>query len=331
MEYDRSDDPLYRDVKLDHVIELPVLGLHVRFASNAAAVIDIVNSAFSAWSVLDPLPVSGDSLALNVTLIVQPGDEGDERAHVRYRLVGRRVLLATRGSMGLVDPATREATAWVTPAFVADTQHFRYSLVEAVTMALITEFDRQPFHAACLVGNGGALLLTGPSGVGKSSLTWAALQSGRDVRVIAEDTVFLQTDPALRIWGLPGYLHLPADMARLYPELDGLQPTVLNNGKTKLAIDLRSPAMAAMTPFVERAVVCELTRAGNEPGIRRVGRPEMLDRLTGRMEHGFDRFSDTIGRPLNAIVADGGWVMELPAEPTMALPWLFRMLADAAD
>jgi hypothetical protein len=329
VEYSGTRDPLYRDPPIDHTVTIPVLGLPVRFASNARAVIDVVESAFHAWRVVEALPGLVEPAGARVTIVVHPGDgENDGRVRLRHRMLSaHRVLLAGDGNMSIVDPARREACAWVTPAFVSDTQHFRYSLVEAITMALITPLDRQPFHAACLVRDGAAVLLTGPSGIGKSSLSWAAIRHMQDVTVLAEDAVYLQSSPQLRVWGLPGFIHLPPDTANTFPELADALPVMLANGKTKIAVDVRATNAASPVPFVDRASVCVLTRGGT-PSIRPLSSEALLDRLLSRMEDGFDRFADTIGEPLGMLARRGGWSLELPPDPRDALPWIDRVLRE---
>jgi hypothetical protein len=335
VEFARTDDPLFRDVPLDHRVRLPVLGIPIRFASNAGAVIDVAQSAFGAWRDLPAGYIDDDDV--QVTLTVHPGDEGhaapdDGHAPLTHRVLpGRRVIFGSPGSMGIADPERREAFAWITPELVADREHFRYGVVEAMTMAVVTPLDRQPFHAACLARGGAALLLAGPSGVGKSTLSYAALRADSGITLLAEDTVFLQSRPGLRVWGLPGFLHLPTDLADRFPDLAPLSPAVRANGKTKLALDVGSVGGLPDLPVVERAAVCLLTRSGATPGVRRLSGAEVLRRLeSAPRESGFDVFADTIGEPLAQLTRGGGWVLELPEDPRDAVPWLERMLEETA-
>lgn len=334
VEYTRSDDPLYRDLPLDYTVTIPVLGIPVRFASNARVVIDVVEDAFRAWRVLERHADHVEENGARVTIVVHPDDEGDDsRVRLRFRIIGaHRFLLGSGANMAVVDPDRREALAWVSPAFAADTQHFRYSLVEALTMGLVTPLDRQPFHAACLVRGRAAVLLNGPSGVGKSSLTYAAIRNMPDVTALAEDAVYLQSSPAPRVWGLPGYVHVPRDITRVFRDLDAASPVVLANGKIKIAVDLRAIGAAASLPFVDRAAVCVLTRGNGPPALEPMGGDALLDRLLSGLEDGFDLFSDTIEEPLRLLSRHGGWLLTLPPSPMDALPWLDHILrqVDAA-
>lgn len=310
-----------------HETTVRVLGLPVRFSSDSSAVLDVVESAFPAWRTAGTRTATADPL-VTVTITLQPGG-GDDRVRLRHRLLDRhRVLLAGGGNLAVIDPPARAAAAWVTPAFVRDAQHFRYTLVEAITMALITPLDRQPFHAACLVRNNAAVLITGPSGVGKSSLAYAAIRRIPGIEVLAEDAVYLQSAGGLRVWGLPGFVHLPEDAARMFPELQHASPVLMANGKTKIAIDLRETGAAARRPFVDRASVCILERGSGKPCLTPIDAGALPGMLMERLEEGFDRFRDTIEEPLRLLARNGGWLMRVTPEPAEALPWLDRILSE---
>ncbi len=328
IDYEPVPDPLYRDPPLPHRATLPVLGIPVRFASNAPAVVAAAEEAFGRWRVLEATPELIGPEGVDVTVVVQPGDEGaGEHAEIYHRaLGGERILFGSRGSIALSDPPRREAVGFVTPALVADRQHFRYAIVEAVVLSLLSSHDRQPLHAAALARDGAAVILTGRSGVGKSTLAYAAARAG--FQVLAEDTVHLQLRPRLRIWGLPGFLHLPVDARERFPELHELTPTLLANGKRKLAVDLGAMGALPDVPAVDRAALCILSRddTGGPPG--RVAPDAVANILMRDLELGFDRFEDTLRTPLELLAARGAWQLSLPPDPADALPWIEHMLQD---
>src|SRR5205809_6508121 len=76
IQFDRSPDVLYHGVALRHVVELPVLGVPVRFESNSTAAIEAVEDAFGMWRALRASPELIAPLRLRVRLIVHDGDEG---------------------------------------------------------------------------------------------------------------------------------------------------------------------------------------------------------------------------------------------------------------
>ena len=90
VEFDRSPDVLYHGVALRHVVELPVLGVPVRFESNSAAAIETVEDAFAMWRALRGSPELIAPRSLRVRLIVHevvdahaPGTNHDEYAAPR--------------------------------------------------------------------------------------------------------------------------------------------------------------------------------------------------------------------------------------------------------
>lgn len=316
-----ADLPL-RDVGLSHRLLLPVLGIPVTFATNAAAVLEMVEAAFGAWRNLDPASAAGAD-TVQIRLVVGAGDEGaDDHAPFRYHMPDEdRVLITSPGSFGITDPVHRSAVARVTSDLLADAEHFRYGFLEALTLALLTHLDRQPLHAAALVRDGTAVLLAGPSGVGKSTLTYAGLHAG--LAVLSEDTVHLQLRPRLRIWGFPGHLHLPTAAVRCFPELADLPTVRLANGKEKVAIDLRHRASTCL--HADQAVLCLLQRHAAAPTIESLPATQMLRRMPWLRESGFAVFADTVRPAIEALAGRGAWQLTLSPDPTDALPLLMSL------
>jgi hypothetical protein len=333
IDYDAARDPLYRDVPLRHRVTIPVLGFPVHFASNAPAVIEVAEEAFAGWRVLDRAPHLVEETGMEVTIVVQPGDEGEGNpAAIYHRMFGdRRLLFGSRGSIAYADPERREAIGFVSSQLVADRQHFRYLILESMALALLTSYDRQPLHAAAVVRGGNAVVLTGPSGIGKSTLVYAAARTG--IEVLAEDTVHLQSSPQLRVWGLPGYVHLPTDSGRRFPELGDATPTLLANGKEKIAVDLRRLGVVPELPVVERACVCLLSRGDAGSGLHPLDGEEAARRILQNREPGFDLFAESIREPLTRLLSGGAWTLELTEDPTEALAaveWLLEELPTAS-
>lgn len=318
-----SADPLYRDVPLDCRLELPVLGVAVSFETNCREILAVAEEAFGAWRVVASVPGLAATERVRVRLVLHEGHEGGERPVPLYVRMpdAERVLIGTPGSLALTDPSRREAVAYVTRELVQDRDHFRYGVLEALTLALVTRLDRQPLHAAALVRDGRGLLLAGPSGSGKSTLAYAAARAG--YQVLAEDVVFLQQCPRLRVWGMPGFLHLSPEARAHFPELAGRRPVRLANGKLKIAVDLRASAAAAPLPLLEHARICLLARhRAATPTLARLP-PEAVEReIASWGESGFDLFRDTIGAGVRQLACGGGWRLALGPEPRQAVALL---------
>src|SRR5713226_8388443 len=123
LQFDRPQNPLYQGVALRHVVDLPVLGIPVRFASNSAAALAELIASEGA----------------QVRLIVHEGLEGSgPHAPVTVRMPDTdRIIVHTPGSIGIADCARREATAYITPALLlAHQAQVRYSMIEGLTLML---------------------------------------------------------------------------------------------------------------------------------------------------------------------------------------------------
>ncbi|HEX2078251.1 MAG TPA: hypothetical protein VHG08_11100, partial [Longimicrobium sp.] len=235
----------------------------------------------------------------------------------RIREPGR---LAVRGPgmRAFADVRRRVAIARVSRELVEEREQFRGNVLEMLALWLLTGLDRVPLHAAAVVRGGTSLLLAAPSGVGKSTLTYAALRSG--LRVLSEDTVFLQESPVPRVWGLGGFVHLHPDAARFFPELRSLPPRRRANGDLKLAI--HTPPITA---GIERAGICLLAR-GDAAGMERAAPEEVERAVAAELDAGFDRFAKTIGPRVRRIAGGGAWRLILPPSPGDGVPLLHRML-----
>ncbi len=306
-------------------VTLPVLGVAVRFESNSPEVVRVAEESFGWWRVLerDPsLSVGGGRACIRIR--VRPGGRGVGMGCEVDHGVPRRDLLIVSGPAvrGYADALRREAVAEVDEALVAEGHHFRTLVLEAMALFLVTRQDREPLHAAAVVRGGSALVLAAPSGVGKSTTVYAARRAG--LRVLAEDAVFLQLRP-FRVWGMPGAMNLHPASVRFFPELAGVPPTRMVNGKHKLALALRGTDGAAEWPLAGRVGVCLVARGG-DADIERVGAEEMTRRLTSGLEPGFSHFTGTIRPRVRRLVERGGWRMTLPPHPADAVPLLHRML-----
>ena len=342
IEFERTDDPLLRNVALEHRVELPVMGIPVRYSTNSPDVLGVIEESYGVWRVLQDQPRFLETEPVSITVIVY--DDGEdvvavadaeqggavragEHARLRYRVPDvDRLYITGPGCLAVTDVRRLEAIGYVTPAMVSDREHFRYAFISAMTMGLLSPLDRQPLHAAALVRGDSTLLLAGPSGTGKSTLCYMGALDG--LSVLSDDYVNLQRHPNLRVWGMPGHLHLPVDARERWPALADIRATVLRNGREKIVISLREIGAGAPFPVVERAGICVLTRTNHEAALARLSADELEVRLLANPEYGFDLFSDTIKESVRQLAGNGGWTLEVGSRPEATIPLLHQMFDD---
>jgi hypothetical protein len=318
-------DVLRRHASLEHHILLSVLGIPTRFETNSVYVKHLIEESFGSWRNLPAVPDGDRTHALLVRVIVHEGTEYDDSGHAPIQHLcpdATRVMFHSPGSIAVADPQRGESVAYVTTALVADRGHFRVNLFEAMTLALLSHFDRHPVHAAAVVSGDRALLLAGRSGAGKSTLAYAAYAAGLDV--LADDHVWVQLQPSLRVWGWPRRAHLLRDVALTFPEVTRLAQPIHYNGKEKLAFDLYDGA--ASIRRTDRASVCVLERGLGQPTLERLSPEFVATTLLDQVPAGFDRFPQRQGAVAEALSRGGGWRLTLSPDAREAIPLLCRML-----
>ncbi len=320
-EFDRPRDAYYADIALRFVRELPVLGINVRFETNSRAVLMVIDDAFGVWS---GLAADGSQPSARVRFLVQDTvEQAVGHAPLWYRRPKPdRVLVSAPGSFGVAELDRREAYAYVSTGLVADREHFRYGFVEALTLALLTGANRHPVHAATVTSNGVALMLVGTTGSGKSTVAYAASREG--VGVIGEDVAYVQLDPSLAVWAMPGPIRLLPETARAFPEIAEQPPTLLANGKTKVVVH---PAKAS-TLRIATVGVCLLARDRKTAALERVSSDHIVQVLTTDLDDGFDWYASTGRSVVQRLAERGGWCLHLSADPTEAVPHVQRVLSE---
>jgi hypothetical protein len=320
-----NPDPLLRNPHIAHSVDLPVLGLVARFETNSRYVYELTEETFGSWRCLPAHSTYSPPGGLRVRVIVREGSEGVEgHVPVRYFCPDlTREVLQTPASFGITDPIRGEAFAVVTTELAADRGHFRNKVLEALTLGLLSRFDRHPIHASAVGCRGRAVILTGPSGSGKSTLAYAAHTEGFDV--LSDDHVWVQVTPALRIWGWPGHILLLPEAASMFPDATDFAPTWDGNGEPKLAYHL-DPTGNVHRHVVEGGVVCLVEQGSKRPTLERLTSSAVLDGLTRQLTSGFDLFAHTQDDVIRALTEKGGWRMTLSDDPREALPLLRRIL-----
>jgi hypothetical protein len=320
-------DQLGHTAPLSEILEIPLLGVPVRYRSNSPAVIAAAARAFAPWSRLPAALVEpGPPLAVDIVVhevgVADPPVGQAER--FVYRAHGGTLIAAAGGSLLTARMEQGSALAFVTPELAADEATLRASVIEGLGLLLVNYRDRTPIHAAGVVHDGRAALLLGSSGAGKSTLCYACVREG--FALLAEDTVCVSLARGLRVWGHPGLIHLAPDAPRLFPELARLEPRMRANGKRKLAVD---PAAFGAEPatHAERALICLIERApGQASRIASLPGAELAELIAGRQEAGFDLLGGRAQAAAAALAASPAYRLSVGTDPSTAAMLLRHLI-----
>jgi hypothetical protein len=311
-------------------IELPVLGIATRFETDSAEVVRCVDEAFGMWRTLADRRVMDVTRQppLLVRVDVVAGDEGpvpaDGHAAVRYVCPDEtRVVVQTAASIAVSDPLRREAVVRVTTGLVADHMHFRIEMLEAVTLALLSHFDRHPVHAAAVALNGRAALLAAPSGTGKSTLAYACHVAGMDL--LGDDHVRVQLEPEVRVWGWPARVRL-APASCWSPRHESAGDAGEDRPREKTIIETMD-RMSAARLVAHDVTVCLLERDGGPASLMPIDAATLARALDAQLAPGFDRFPARWPAVRDALAARAGWRLNLSSDPREGVALVRGMLA----
>lgn len=270
-----------------------------------AAVVDAFGPAEAGGAPGGPPPIA---------LRIGRGRAAEDASPVGIRVSGGRLHLAGGGVSGEADAALGTAWCTVPESLAADPARLVAEVVDPLLLFLITRAGRVPVHGAGIVIGGTAAVLAGESGAGKSTLAHAAARAG--LPVLSDDTVFVQLQPRLRVWGLARPIHLLAGEA---PAGEAVAHR-LRAGRWKHALPV-PPGVR----FAERAALC-LLEHGPGPTLHPVSADEAVEWMRARVDAGFDHFREALPAVVQALATGGAWRLVLSRDPTDALALLAEAL-----
>jgi len=224
--------------------ELHLLGARVRFESNSADLLRLVDTAYAG---LPRHRLARVAPQLRVRLMLTSPERKRARAEPDplQMMSGAGLIGAATGSSSfmVVSPEDRGALVAIAPRMLRFTYHTRYELIEFAVYTLATRVQGLvPLHGACVGRAGRGVLLLGPSGAGKSTVTLQCLLEG--LGFLAEDSVFVVPDTLLAT-GVSNFLHVRADSLRWIAQRSRAtkirqSPVIVRrSGVRKYEIDLR--------------------------------------------------------------------------------------------
>jgi HPr serine kinase-like protein len=264
-------DPLMYHSPLPYAARCYPYGFPVDVSSNAREVLDAAKESFGAHQPRFDRP------PLRVHVIVGEGSGGLPPEPVLH---GQRNLLtwvSNRENSAVVDWRQRFGCSFVTRATVADRVFFRWHFLDALIYMLLELNYFTSLHAACVAWEGTGVLLYGPSGVGKSTLTYACARQGWTY--VSDDASVIVRDAGRIVVGEPHHFRFRAEAPDLFPELRGR--TVGRELDRKPTIEVFTaglPIRTAAECRVEHIAFLN-RRPGIRAGMTRIGEEETQERL----------------------------------------------------
>jgi hypothetical protein len=238
-------------------------------------------------------------------------------------------LSASKDNFVVADLRQGYAFGYLTHALAENLDFVRYSFIEAAVQAMLgLSRGFIAIHAAAVVRENACLLLTGPSGTGKSTLAYACLRQG--YKLLSEDAVQAKVSgDQLQLWGMPWKCHLLADSLQFFPELQGQKAQMQVNGKWKALVNLAESYPQSMIANAQngRLVFLKKSRDGIPAQLTRLSPAETRARFEAiwSWEIGWQ---DNYDHRLNDLIAPGAYSLQLgrtPDESIQALDQIFTL------
>lgn len=185
-------------------------------------------------------------------------------------------------------------------------------ILDTVILFLVAQAGRTPLHASAVMLGDTAFVLAGRSGSGKSSLALAA--DGAALEILSDDTVYVQTEPRLRIWSRPRAIHVFEKDA---PQ--GAKGSLRHrSGRWKRALPI-----STVRPMAERTVLCVL-EPGTATSLAPLAVEDAVQVLTQAPEPGYEFYGARSADAVRALARGGCWRLTLSDDPKDAIDLLRR-------
>jgi hypothetical protein len=290
---------------------LDVLGGRFLFESDSPELLRLVDIAYAD---LPRHRLSRRTPSFRVALLLEPSQDRPRRGR-RGEPPPLRMLSGAGYAGGainssnfvVVSPRARSGLVAVSESMLRFPYHTRYELIEFAVFTLAARSQGLvSLHAACIGSAGRGLLLMGPTGSGKSTVTLQCLLQGFDI--MSEDSVFVAPARMLAT-GVPNFLHVQSESLRW---LKGTEEAAAirsapvirrRSGVAKFEVDLRRGGYRLAPAPMKIAAVVFLSAqdAGRRPLLKVLSTSEMLRRMTahqayGANQPGWDLFSRRVSR-----------------------------------
>jgi hypothetical protein len=206
-------------------------GFQVSCSTDPAAR-DVVDSFFG--------PPSELTAGQRVRLVVDVSDENNgepvDPPHTVEVIKSDPITIDTGSSRAVLDPAGWQARLTLARRDLDNQIVWGRWILERLFLYLVCRSPRHyPLHSGAIRVGGRDLLVSAPTGVGKSTFTYWALHRGADL--LGEDIMVRHLDDRPgSFWGYPRVSYLEPELIKRCPELDGATVADVDNGRKRRVI-----------------------------------------------------------------------------------------------
>jgi hypothetical protein len=202
-------------------------GKPILVRSNSAA---ILNHAVGFFSPRNDPGKTSDSIPV-ITLIMSDRHTHEPQDAPWFRGRGYFALARFTGADAVwFNLRSRTAFGVFSSRVVSDSARWSRDILPTIAGILAPVISIVPVHAACLTTSGAGVLLTGPSGIGKSTLAITLARLG--YRFLADEWTYLaESNGEVHAWSLPVPVKLLPDAITYFPELSSYRCTTSLNGE----------------------------------------------------------------------------------------------------
>jgi len=253
-----------------------IAGTRCRLSTNSESILGCARKLFAS------LPSHGRETDLNFHFWVDHASTASSKSWPKpyFRGLGRFVFAGFDGLNSLlVDLNQRQVAGRFTRAFAEDEAVWKKIVFPVLPAFLSPSIPVSILHGACVEHKGRGLLLVGPSGTGKSTLTLALGRLG--FGYLSDDRTYLSLrNGRLFAWSVGGFLKLPSDTSGHIAMPNGKGPYLGPKGKNIIELDPEDDLGFKRVKCCEPHILVLLERgSGTYPELRQTNPSELAVRL----------------------------------------------------
>jgi len=208
-------------------VKLQLLGYAVEFVSTEHQLIETVSQCY-------PMADSNSQLC-QIRIKLQSSRAKQNLNSIRFRLSNGMLVGKNGASFCFADRSTMSGHLRLCNQIQQNHYLLRHQFINAVCYFLLSYQFVTPLHCCAFTINSHTFVCLGQSGAGKSNLAMAAVKHGYEL--ISEDLAFIGQN---RLFADCREIHLLADSAKRFCELEQLKISLSHNGKSKYIVPVNT-------------------------------------------------------------------------------------------